>query len=141
MITELSKRTLSKFGEYSTYRCNQVCLNDYVTRRGHPNMLLFREQSEIVTPDKTYDLEIAIGDFYKQPNETQNCNQQCPTACDYKEYSMTTSQALYPSVFYQGLIKTYFNYANGKPPNNYSFTNFGNLENTSLAVNIFYKVN
>lgn len=104
-------------------------------------MLLFREQSEIVTPDKTYDLEIAIGDFYKQPNETQNCNQQCPTACDYKEYSMTTSQALYPSVFYQGLIKTYFNYANGKPPNNYSFTNFGNLENTSLAVNIFYKVN
>lgn len=137
MITDISKKTMSRYNKYSTYNCEQLCLNEYVLKKTSHNMQQFRNPSEIVSIDNLYGIIGEIQEFYKQQNETQYCKQQCPMACDFKEYSTTTAHALYPSVFHQELIRTFFKNRNGTTLHNYNFTD---LEKTSLAVNIFYKV-
>lgn len=138
MTTDISKRTILRHNKYSTYNYEHFCLNDYILKESMHNMQQFRNASEIVIIDDLYGFIGEIETFYTRQNETQYCKQQCPMACDFKEYSTTTAHALYPLVFHQEMIRKFFEIRNGTTLHNYNFTD---LEKTSLAVNIFYKVN
>ena len=140
MTTDLSKRTLSMFQLYSQIKCNDICLNVYVLKETNHNILQFRKPSEQVTPPKEYDIQAAVNRFYQDNNETRYCKIQCPLTCTYREYSERTSHASYPTASYQDYVKSYFSAKNGRAPFYHNFTDFGDLQSSILAVNIFYKV-
>ena len=138
MTSDLARRNFRFYETYSRKYCLLCCLNIYINEMCDCNISVYRiEDTSRYSLDDLKCIDNYSAQFYANDTLTLDCFEKCPPQCESASYSMSSSQATYPSKFYENLIQIFFDHWNGKKPHEYNFTKLDNMKDSSLAVNFF----
>lgn len=73
-------------------------------------------------------------EFYQNTTRTQMCIKNCPIECNSVKYTLSVSQAAYPSDYYARFMQVYLNQTNA------TSMDFTDMTKTNLAINLFFQV-
>ncbi len=111
--------------KYKQVVCFETCQNDYVQK------VCSADMNKELTVDDQICIAMSVFDFYENSSLTSLCRQQCPLDCRFVDYSLSSSQARYPTDAYRRTLKNFFAVSQRNATNNFT---------DALSVNIFYKV-